>query len=118
MALEQIIAAAPVPVLRLHPNLAELYRQKVADLRAALADPATRAEALEILRGLVERVTVKAEGEGFTIELVGEIARMVAMAAEAKNTKAASNEAAVSDVFACSVKVVAGAGFEPATFRL
>ncbi len=117
-SLEQVIAAAPAPAPRLHPNLAELYRQKVANLRAALANPATRTEALESLRGLVEKVTVKAQGEGFTIELVGEIARMVAMAAEAKNTKAASKEAAVPDVFACSVKVVAGAGFEPATFRL
>jgi hypothetical protein len=44
-----------------------------------------------------------------TIELVGAIARMVALG----NKKAALGEAA-----ACSVKVVAGAGFEPATFRL
>jgi hypothetical protein len=52
---------------RLHPNLAE------TDLRAALADPETRTEALEILRGLIERVSVKAEGAGLTIELVGKI---------------------------------------------
>ncbi len=45
----------PSPV-RLHPNLAELYRKKIADLRLAVTDPATRSEALEILRGLVERV--------------------------------------------------------------
>jgi hypothetical protein len=46
-----------------------------------------------------------------TIELVGAIARMVELRLDAK--QAALGEAAV-----CSVKVVAGAGFEPATFRL
>jgi hypothetical protein len=71
-----------------------LYRQKVADLRTALTDPATRIEALEILRSLVETVTVKALAKGFEIELVGEIAHMVAMAAGSRNGKAASLEAA------------------------
>jgi hypothetical protein len=80
-----------------------------AGLRTALVDPATRTEALKIRRGLLERVTVKAEGKGFTIELGGEIASMVAMEAQAKNTKAASKEVAVSNVFARSAKAVAGA---------
>jgi hypothetical protein len=53
--LASAIAAAPQPAPRLHPNLAELYRQKVANLQEALADPATRTEALNILQGLVER---------------------------------------------------------------
>src|SRR5262249_28069967 len=51
VALTARIAAAPAPAPRLHPNLAELYRQKVANLSAALTDPATRVEALEILQG-------------------------------------------------------------------
>ena len=112
------IAAAPQPAPRLHPNLAELYRQKVANLRAALTDPTTRTEALNILRGLVERVMVTAVAGGFEIELVGEIAHIVAMAAGSRNGNAASGEAAVSGVFASSVKVFAGRGFEPLTFRL
>jgi site-specific DNA recombinase len=101
---------APSPV-RLHPNLAEVYRAKVAELHRALQDPAIRDEALHILRGLVERIVIMpaAEGPGETIELVGAIARMV----ELGNKKAALDART-----ACSVKVVAGAGFEPATFRL
>jgi hypothetical protein len=55
-ALEAELAAAPPPAPRLHPNLAEIYRRKVADLQAALAEPGTQTEALEILRGLIERV--------------------------------------------------------------
>ena len=101
---------APSPV-RLHPNLAEVYRAKVAELHRALEDPAIRDEALGILRGLVERIVITPadEGTGETIELVGAIVGMV----ELGNKKAALDART-----ACSVKVVAGAGFEPATFRL
>ena len=50
---------APAPTsVRLLPNLGEFYRSKVADLKSAVADPETRTEALEILRGLVERVVL------------------------------------------------------------
>ena len=55
-ALEAKLAAAPPPAPRLHPNLAEVYRRKVADLQTALADPNTQTEALEILRGLIVSV--------------------------------------------------------------
>jgi site-specific DNA recombinase len=75
--LKSEIDAAPAAALpRLHPNLAELYRKKVANLQEALADPATQMEALEILRGLIEHVTVQTDEHGFAIELVGEIANM------------------------------------------
>ena len=49
---------------------------------------------------------------------IGEIANMVALGAEGGRKKAAPKGAAVPDTFRSSVKVVAGAGFEPATFRL
>ena len=42
--------------MRLHPNLAELYREEVAALRESLADPAIHDEAIGILRGLIEQV--------------------------------------------------------------
>ena len=54
----------------------------------------------------------------FEVELEGEIAAMVALAQGAERSKAARHGAAVPDAFRRSVKVVAGAGFEPATFRL
>jgi site-specific DNA recombinase len=64
-ALETDIAGAPAAAPRLRPDLAEIYRQKVANLREALADPATQTKALEILRGLIERVTVAPAENGF-----------------------------------------------------
>jgi site-specific DNA recombinase len=100
-ALETDIAGAPAAAPRLHPNLAEIYRQKVANLQDALADPVTQTEALEILRGLIEQVVVRPADDGFAIELVGEIANMVRLSAGA--------ESFGREPYRSSVKVVAGA---------
>jgi site-specific DNA recombinase len=99
--LQSEIDGAPAPSPRLHPNLAELYRKKVASLQDALADPSTKTEALEILRGLIDRVSVRAGENGFTIELVGEIANMVQLSTGAESLGNAP--------YRSSVKVVAGA---------
>jgi hypothetical protein len=87
--------------VRLHPNLAELFRQKVTELHTALADPELHSEALEIIRGLIERVEFHPAEDGFRAELIGEIANMVKLSAGA--------ESIGSDVERPSVKVVAGA---------
>jgi site-specific DNA recombinase len=105
-ALKQHIVDAASPAPRLHPNLAELYRQKVAALHEALAEPATRDEALGVLRGLVERVVLQPLEKGFEVELIGEIAAMIDLGAQ--NKKAGSKEPAVPDAYRRSVKVVAG----------
>ena len=57
-----------------------------------------------------------AEGDGYEIELTGDIVRMIDLGAQ--NRKAAPSGAAVPEAFARSAKMVAGAGFEPAAFRL
>jgi site-specific DNA recombinase len=103
-ALAAEMAAAPLPLPRLHPNLAEIYRRKVEALHEALADPHSGAEALEILRSLIERVVLHPSDSGFEIELVGDIAHIVALGSTT-NTKTA----AIPTDAACSVKVVAGA---------
>jgi site-specific DNA recombinase len=88
----------------------ELYRKKVEQLQAALADTLTRDEALDLLRGLITKVTVQ-PGVG-CVELVeGALTAMLAL----------GNGTGAEAFASCSggtVKVVAGAGFEPATFRL
>jgi site-specific DNA recombinase len=93
---------------------------KVDELHKAIVDPATRPEALTIIRSLIDRIAVVPTSDGFEIELVGEIANMVALASNplSDNKKAAPAGAAVLDRFRSSVKVVAGRGFEPLTFRL
>ena len=107
ITLEAECAAAPPPPPLLHPNLAEVYRRKVADLHTALADPKMQSEALEILRGLIERVVVNPVERGFEIELVGEIAAMVDLGAQGK--AAGPKRPAVPEAYRSSVKVVAGA---------
>ncbi|MBX9738944.1 MAG: recombinase family protein [Beijerinckiaceae bacterium] len=115
----KMAAPAPSPV-RLHPNLAEAYREKVAALRDALQDDATRAEAFEIVRSLIEKILVHDRaGDKPEIELIGEIARMVEISIPGfEMQKAAPGGAAFDDRTVSSVKLVAGTGFEPVTFRL
>ena len=92
--------AAPPPAPRLHPNLAELYRRKVENLREALATPETRTEAIEILRGLIEAIRLHPIEGGFEIELIGDIANMLKLPEKGSSSLEAHR---------CSVKVVAGA---------
>ena len=66
------------------------------------------------MRGLVERIDMNPVAGGFEIALTGDIAQMMALSmSEGKNMKAVLDEKT-----ACSVKMVAGVGFEPTTFRL
>jgi DNA invertase Pin-like site-specific DNA recombinase len=99
--LEQEVAEAPNPVPRLHPNLAEVYRRKVADLRTALEDHDLRQEALTILRSLIASVTVSPDEDGFEVVFEGEIVRMIGLP-EGKTPGS-------DDRVAISVKRVAGA---------
>lgn len=67
----------PEPVA-IHPGLAETNARKVADHASALNDPEARPEAAELLRGLIERVTLTPDPDapnGHLIELRGELAR-------------------------------------------
>ncbi len=75
--LAQAIAEAPPVAPQLHPNLAELYRRKVADLQRAIEDPSLREEALTILRSLIDHVVISPADSGFEVDFVGEIANMI-----------------------------------------
>ncbi|WP_111539125.1 recombinase family protein [Palleronia aestuarii] len=105
----QLNTPEPSPV-RLHPGLSELYRRKVADLAASLQDTTIRPKALDTLRGLIQRVKVRTDttSGGPVLELEGAITAMIEEA----------SPGALRGVDQCSVKVVAGVGFEPTTFRL
>jgi len=112
---------APAPVLpRLHPNLAQVYREKVERLQELLQAGPDGAEALEAVRDLIERIvlTPSPDGRGFEVELLGEIAAMIRLATGDKPSAQRAREAGGLDLFSSSVKVVAGTGFEPVTFRL
>ena len=108
------IGHAPQERPCLHPNLAALYRERVASLREHLAG-ADASEVVEHARALIERIvlTPRTEG-GFEVEILGHLAAMVRLGQNVKS----SPGGAFDVVLERSMKVVAGTGFEPVTFRL
>ena len=122
-SLEAEVAAMMPPALpRLHPNLAEVYRDKIARLREALTGEGGE-EVVEAIRALIDRVEVHPPAEtggSARIELVGHLASML-RAAGVAGVQTAKSPSAGPDglhVFLGSESVDAGTGFEPVTFRL
>jgi len=102
-------------VVDIHPNVAELYRRKVSELQALLVDDASRSDAMDTIRGLIARIDVHPgakRGEPRVV-LVGALASLLNFACAPK-TITANGES----VDGGRVLMVAGVGFEPATFRL
>ena len=94
--------------MRLDPNLSEIYRQRVDEIAAALADPQIRSAALEIVRGLITRVTVRDDFEGPTLDLEGALTAMIGLA---QNNKSPLGSGLEGLSIERPLKVVAGAGF-------
>ena len=65
-SLAALVAAGPAPVLRIHPRLADVYAEKVAQLETSLNDPSIRDEAGQVIRSLVTEITLRQRegGEG------------------------------------------------------
>ncbi len=97
----------------LHPHMAAHYREQVEGLIAVLNDDKNRAEAAEIIRSLVDRIELSPNSQGaLDIDLFGDLAGILSVAAKQERPLDES------DPRVQQVKLVAGAGFEPATFRL
>ena len=105
------LAAADAPPPLLHPEMAELYRQKVTALAQALEHPETRTEASETLRGLIDAIVLTPDRGELRIELKGNLAAMLGAAENAKRSPETGD-------LHVPIQLVAGAGFEPATFGL
>jgi site-specific DNA recombinase len=105
------IKQVPAPLPRLHPKLAELYRERVERLHEELNQPELRAEAAQFLRALIEEVRLIPEDGQLSIELVGDLAALLNLAADSKKPVTPGRDG-------LQVTLVAGIGFEPMTFRL
>jgi site-specific DNA recombinase len=81
--IEGLLAGADAPaVIRIHPNMAEVYRLKVAELEIALNDDSIKAEAGEILRSLIDRVVLTPAAnapDGIDAQLHGDLAAILAL---------------------------------------
>ena len=72
-----------VPVVALHPGIAESYRKQVRNLAKALSqDEESRRQTSNIVRGLIDRVTMTpSSGErGVNIEVSGRLASIISLA--------------------------------------
>ena len=92
-------------------GLAWVCRRKVLELATALNPESKGVEAGEILRSLIDEIRLHPEDGGHAIEIVGDLAGILSLC-EAETKTPRRGNAGVSD------SMVAGAGFEPATFRL
>ena len=111
---------------------ATYYRQQVGKLHEALQEETEekRLHAADVLRSLVQRIVLTPEDGELKIEVVGDLAAILNIAVKPKpqtapTANAASPtqnsrpvRAAVLSNLASQVEMVAGAGFEPTTFRL
>ena len=117
--LEARLAVLPEPdPVAIHPGLSEIYARKVADLIAALDEEETRPEAVQILRGLIEKIAMIPDPKapnGHRLDLEGELGAILVLCNNGveKNANARTGGAGVKQL-----TMVAGAGFEPAAFRL
>lgn len=83
-ALTASLASSETTPVRLHPNLAEIYRGKVEDLHSALNQPDFRTEAAGILRELIEEIRLVPENGELRVHLVGQLAALFALAQNKK----------------------------------
>jgi site-specific DNA recombinase len=125
VVLESLLAEThDIPVL-LHPKMSERYHEEVRNLLTSLNEPEHREESAIIVRNLIDRIvlTPADDRQGLTIDLHGDLAGILQIASgngltaiPQKRIPTKAKGASVGD--AHQVKLVAGAGFEPATFRL
>ncbi|MEE8663248.1 MAG: hypothetical protein SOH81_06670 [Acetobacter sp.] len=106
--LEQKVANTEEPPPLLHPNMAEIYQQRIASLYESLQAEETKTEAAERLRTLVSQITLQlADGE-LAIILRGDLAAILQFAAHKKNATV-HPDSGVLDAFVSQVSLVAGA---------
>jgi site-specific DNA recombinase len=109
--LKRKLAEPEAPPL-LHPSVADLYREKVTGLCHALeGDERSLAGAREAIRGLIDEVSLEPAGGQLRSILKGNLAGMPRLAQENKRPSE-------TDDLLDQILLVAGAGFEPATFGL
>lgn len=110
------------PVL-IHPNMAHRYHVEVQNLVGSLNDPAHRAESALSIRKLVDKIVLSPNEDwsALVVDLHGDLAGILRIA-DRKRTGIVVQPSAFVDEKTNTelqqVKLVAGGGFEPPTFRL
>ena len=110
--LHELLARPEPDRTLIHPGLAEVYRRKVAALHEALENETTRDETIEAIRALVEAVVLVPRHNQLEVKVRGELAAILAIAEGRQKPGSTDRDSAKQ------IKMVAGVGFEPTTFRL
>ena len=105
--LNALLTSRPATEPSLHPNLATIYREKVAALHEALADPATKDEAFTIIRTLIDEVRLVPENGELRVELRGALAGILALGSTNTKTARFGTDGSVS-VLEQQMNLVAG----------
>ena len=108
--LQSRLDAPEMPEL-LHARMADVYREKVGSLCSALAIEESRTGAVEAIRALIETILLEPDGDQLKITLKGDLAGMLSAARDSMRSPETGD-------LSLQVVMVAGAGFEPATFGL
>jgi site-specific DNA recombinase len=108
--LQSRLDAPETPEL-LHPRMSDVYREKVGSLCLALESEESRTGAVDAIRALIEAILLEPDGDKLKITLKGDLAGMLSAARDTKRSPDTGN-------LLVQIKLVAGAGFEPATFGL
>jgi site-specific DNA recombinase len=87
--------------------MAEIYRQRISALHESLQSDETKAEAAEIVRALVDQVTLVPEDGRLAIVLRGDLAGMLRFAAGKKKPDVLSEVGLIGDMLS-PTSVVAG----------
>ena len=83
--LEAKLGQAKSPPPNLHPEMASFYRKQIEELYASLSDTeATRMKAVEAIRSLIGEIILQPEGETPAVEVRGDLAGILSIAAGRK----------------------------------
>jgi site-specific DNA recombinase len=123
--LESFLATATEPPPLLHPEMATFYRVRVAELYSSLQAGAKEQQlaASEAFRSLVDKIILTPENGELEIDVRGDLAGILSMSLKRKNPASSAGSLRVNklddaEFQQSQVKLVAGVGFEPTTFRL
>ena len=85
VTLEEELAGWREELVRLHPNMAEVYHKQVEELAALVQSEDDKQDAFEAIRGLVDQIVLSPEEGKLKVDLHGEIAAILRLGRAGKN---------------------------------
>ena len=104
-----IASASSATIVRIHPDLATIYRRKVEQLETLFENETSKDEAFQIVRSLIDRVELSPTADGLEAELHGDLAGILTLCQDQKEKRP------TAETVRRQLSVVARAGLEPAT---